>query len=155
MSEQQVWHREAVRVVLVDRDDRVLLIEAHDPHRTDLGWYWITPGGGLEADETVPECAVREVREETGLELDPDGLGTVRHESTVEFGFEGHLIRQHQVFLVVEVEPFAIDTSGWEEPEVRSQGEVRWWDLAELAASGAAYYPEDLADVVSTTRRSG
>ena len=31
---------------------------------------WQFPGGHLEADETVLQCAAREVREETGLEID-------------------------------------------------------------------------------------
>ncbi len=38
--------------------------------RADFGW-WGLPGGVLELDESLPECAVREVREETGLEVEP------------------------------------------------------------------------------------
>lgn len=32
---------------------------------------WGLPGGILELDESLPECAVREVREETGLDVEP------------------------------------------------------------------------------------
>ena len=35
---------------------------------------WSLPGGGREPGEPVAECAAREVREETGLELDPEAL---------------------------------------------------------------------------------
>ena len=38
--------------------------------RSDFGW-WGLPGGALELDESLPECVVREVREETGLEVKP------------------------------------------------------------------------------------
>ncbi len=31
---------------------------------------WLPPGGHLEKDETPPEAAIREVREETGLEVE-------------------------------------------------------------------------------------
>jgi ADP-ribose pyrophosphatase YjhB (NUDIX family) len=41
--------------------------------RGDFG-FWGLPGGILEADETLPECVVREVREETGLEVQPARL---------------------------------------------------------------------------------
>jgi len=38
--------------------------------RSDFGW-WGLPGGMLELDETLAECAVREVREESGLQVEP------------------------------------------------------------------------------------
>ncbi|AGB37902.1 8-oxo-dGTP diphosphatase [Natronococcus occultus] len=51
--------------------DEVLLIEK----RRGLGEGWYNgPGGKLEDGETPRECAVRETREEVGLEIDPDEL---------------------------------------------------------------------------------
>jgi len=41
--------------------------------RSDFGW-WGLPGGVLELDESLPECIVREAREETGLEVEPTRL---------------------------------------------------------------------------------
>ncbi len=38
--------------------------------RSDFGW-WGLPGGVLELDETLAQCVVREVREETGLTVMP------------------------------------------------------------------------------------
>jgi 8-oxo-dGTP pyrophosphatase MutT (NUDIX family) len=38
--------------------------------RADFG-RWGLPGGVLELDESLPQCVVREVREETGLEVEP------------------------------------------------------------------------------------
>ncbi|WP_440763645.1 8-oxo-dGTP diphosphatase [Natronorubrum sp. DTA7] len=54
-----------------DATEEVLLIEK----RRGLGEGWYNgPGGKLEADETPRECAVRETREEVGLEIDPESL---------------------------------------------------------------------------------
>lgn len=53
-----------VRVVIC-RDGRFVVVRNVDG---DYTW-WSLPGGGLEAGETLGEAAVREVWEETGLEV--------------------------------------------------------------------------------------
>ncbi|AGB16987.1 ADP-ribose pyrophosphatase [Halovivax ruber XH-70] len=52
-------------------DDEVLLIEK----RRGLGEGWYNgPGGKREAGETIRECAIREVREEVGIDVDTPAL---------------------------------------------------------------------------------
>ncbi len=43
--------------------DAILMVRHVEPTRS----YWTLPGGGLEAGETPAEAAIREMREETGL----------------------------------------------------------------------------------------
>jgi len=31
--------------------------------------FWLVPGGGIEFEETMEECAIREVKEETGVDI--------------------------------------------------------------------------------------
>lgn len=56
-------HRVGAFAVIFDDAGRVLL-----SRRVDSGW-WNLPGGGVEPHESVAEGVVREVREETGLEV--------------------------------------------------------------------------------------
>ncbi len=46
---------------IVLRGDKILI-----SHELNSGWYLI-PGGGLEAGESLPECCLREIEEETGV----------------------------------------------------------------------------------------
>jgi len=57
-----------VGVIVVDDRGRVLLEK-----RSDNGM-WGLPGGGIEPGESVYETAVREVKEEAGLDIEITGL---------------------------------------------------------------------------------
>ncbi len=52
-----------VRAVMRDREGRILWVR-----RADNGT-WVMPAGSLEPGESVRECLTREVREETGLQV--------------------------------------------------------------------------------------
>jgi 8-oxo-dGTP pyrophosphatase MutT (NUDIX family) len=54
-----------VRVVIPDDRERILMLRQRHEDR-DI---WMIPGGGIEDEENAAEAAVREVREETGLEI--------------------------------------------------------------------------------------
>jgi len=60
--------RFGARVVLLDPADRVLLFRLENP-RSGNTW-WATPGGGVEAGEKSLDAARRELKEETGIEVD-------------------------------------------------------------------------------------
>lgn len=59
-----------VGALIFDRG-RILLVERARP---PLKGSWSLPGGVLEAGETLKEGIRREVREETGLEVEPVGI---------------------------------------------------------------------------------
>ena len=54
------------------RDHQLLLIQ-HREHASGYA-YWLFPGGGQEGAETEAECVVREMREETGLDVAAERL---------------------------------------------------------------------------------
>ena len=61
-------HSVSVSGVILDDHGRVLLIRRRDNQ------HWEPPGGVLELAETIPDGLRREIREETGLDIEPDAL---------------------------------------------------------------------------------
>ena len=58
----------SANVAVVDDDGRILVI-----HRTDND-NWSLPGGAQDFGESLPECGVRETKEETGIDCEITGL---------------------------------------------------------------------------------
>lgn len=66
-------------VVCRNSDGEILMVQEGKDH---VHGKWDFPGGGLEHDESVKECAEREVKEETGFKIDATGFyGTYIEES--------------------------------------------------------------------------
>jgi ADP-ribose pyrophosphatase YjhB (NUDIX family) len=74
--------------------DVVLIRRTPQAEHPGLETFWWLPGGGHEAGEGLDEAAVREFREETGLEVRLERLlvALVRDEQFFMFWFRGHVV---------------------------------------------------------------
>jgi 8-oxo-dGTP pyrophosphatase MutT (NUDIX family) len=142
-----VIDRRAARALLL-ADRSVLLMKGFDPGRPQDGAWWLTPGGGVEDGEAVELAAVREVLEETGLQLEAADLGAVVATRVADFEFERRSFRQTEWFYAVRVPRFTPTSHGWEDVERRSLLELRWWNIEELRGTDETVYPVELAELV-------
>ena len=116
-----------VRVAsMVELEEALLLVRHQKPDREP---YWVLPGGRLEPGETIPECAGRELAEETGLTASYSGVLYVS-----EFLRQGRHTIDVIARMVLEGDEEATLGSDPEvepgtEPTLR---EVRWISLDEL-----------------------
>jgi len=139
--------RATVRVLVLDHEGRILLFQDSDPG-AGASW-WITPGGGIDPGETEHETVLRELAEETGLQLTTgDVIGPLarRH---VRHGYSDQVVEQDDAFYAVRVPAFEIDTAGHTEEEQVTILASRWWTLAEVAASDDEIWPVLLLDLVA------
>lgn len=127
---------------LVIEDDSVLLVK-HAGYGRE---WWVPPGGGLEGSESFEECVVREVREETGFDVEPRRLAYVKE--FIEPSTDTHHVELFFVTIVRGGEKIIGSNADGTEFD-HSIIDVRWVPEAELLND----FSERVAPEIISTRQ--
>jgi 8-oxo-dGTP pyrophosphatase MutT (NUDIX family) len=144
--------RPAERVILIDADDRILLIRSEDPS-IDQPILWLTPGGGCEPGETPRQAATRELWEETGIHTPQVGPHVWHRQHIWRYG--DRMIDSREDFFLLRCEAgIPIAPALLNQFEVSIIREHRWWSIDEiLAAHDQFFVPRRLAELVASLLR--
>lgn len=135
----------AKSVCLIRHNGRILLAEGYDPGKDEH--YVVPVGGGVEFGETSAETAVRETREEIGVEIHNLRLLGV---SENIFSFDN--VPGHEIVFVYEAD--LVDEALYAQEEIpgeESNGERFWvrWIAEEVVRDGrVAFYPDGILDML-------
>ncbi len=151
--------RDAARVLLFDPAGRILMILGHDIDDLDHRW-WFTPGGGRSPEEDPRAAAVRELFEETGIQLDPSALIGPIAQRSEQFHFAAATRVQHELFYTYTLDApvDTLDTTRHSVIEQDVLDEFAWLtpqELTDMTQSGQNVYPSMLPDFASTIWREG
>ncbi|MEP6482589.1 MAG: NUDIX hydrolase [Rhodoglobus sp.] len=134
------------RILLFDRDDRILLFLTKAPDTSAIA-RWLTPGGGVEPGENHHQAAVRELEEETGLVVADLGAPVWAHDFTVQWDAADH-DTGHAEFYTAVVDAFEPSDSHWTDEERVDVLAHKWWTLSELIQTSEPYEPAELINLV-------
>lgn len=136
--------RRAVRVLLVDPEDRVLLLLHSRPADDD---HWAPPRGGIGMGETPEDAAHRELLEEVGLVAI-----TLRRPVALwqhRFSSHGVLTLQHETIYAARHSSTEVPRGA---PESLAQDGItaaRSWSLPELVVSVEDVWPHGLTGLLA------
>ena len=149
MSELRL--RRAARAIVLDDDERILLVRFEFPDRS----VWATPGGGIEEGESDEVALRRELAEEAGL--DDFDLGPLVWNRTHVVPFESGLwdgqIERYYLLRTSAFEP--TPRLSWEQLRAERMTAIRWWELVELETTDARFAPRRLPALVRELVRHG
>jgi 8-oxo-dGTP pyrophosphatase MutT (NUDIX family) len=135
-------HRTTARVLPVSPDGEVLLLQDQDPARPGV-LRWGSIGGALDPGETHEQAAVREVREETGIVVDPALLVGPVDAGSHAFSWNGQDYISHSSYFAVPLgREVHVSFAGLEPLEVGNVLAWDWWTADDLEASGSQGFPE-------------
>lgn len=139
--------RLASRILLISPTDRLLLFKIQYKTGALAGMsYWATPGGQLGADESFEAAAVRELKEETGVDVQSVGPCIARREFPWKMP-DGEDVLAMENYYVARADIEQCSSDSWSGQERGAIGEVRWWSQAELAGCDEDVYPQDLTSL--------
>ncbi len=129
--------------MLFEEAGDVLLIRFVVPRENGEFVFWALPGGEIEAGETEIEAAVREVKEELGLEVDV--AGPVYCDRN-QFLHQGEMQDNTDFLFCAKCRREEPQLMGVTADEREIMREIRWWSEEEIAKSPERIFPENLAE---------
>ena len=144
--------RPTARVLLLDRDGRILLMNGRLPGNPERDGAWFTIGGGVEAGETWLQAAAREIVEETGITAFELGPIVWTRRGVLDIP---HPVLFDERYVVARCEACEPSRGGWNALEKALIDDIRWWTQPDLAATREPVFPGGLAarlpDIIAGT----
>ena len=141
----------SIRILLINQENKLLLMCADDPKTTSKdgayhGRFWFLIGGKIEADEGLMEAAVRELKEETGLDANNVTFGPKVWFGEFEMVLSGTMTRLKQQFVVAHTKKSETTLDYLTPDEQKVVEKIAWFSLDDIKCSKEVVYPVVLQD---------
>jgi 8-oxo-dGTP pyrophosphatase MutT (NUDIX family) len=118
--------------VILFHEEKLLLM------RQNNASFWVLPGGTLEENESLPQCAIRELEEEAGLVIDTPKL----------VGLSEFSDSRRHILDATFVARYISGATTWQPPYPENINDIRWVDEAEF--NGLELKPQAIYTMIQT-----
>ncbi|MFJ2548640.1 NUDIX hydrolase [Pseudomonas sp. NPDC087612] len=142
--------RKSARLLVISPSRSVLLFRfVHRNGALAGDDYWATPGGGVEEGENFEQAAIRELREETGIEVDAVGAHLSERRFTMQLP-SGEWVTSVEQYYLIQAQNQQLCRQGWTASEVEVMADHRWWSAEELRQTTDIVWPERLIETLES-----
>lgn len=140
--------RKSARLLVISPSRDVLLFKFLHKEGALAGRnYWATPGGGLEEGETFHAAAIRELREETGIQVNAV-IGPVADRRFSMLLPSGETVFAVEQYFIVHAQNQTVSNSEWTLHETQVMADHHWWSAHELRSTKETVWPEALVEML-------
>lgn len=140
--------RKSARLLVINPSRKVLLFRfLHKEGALAGDDYWATPGGGLEGDETFQVAAIRELHEETGIQVCAVGEPVAGRRFPMQLP-SGEWVTSVEQYFVVHAPDQPLSRAGWTLAEAQVMADHHWWSADDLRSTEAIVWPEALVEML-------
>jgi 8-oxo-dGTP pyrophosphatase MutT (NUDIX family) len=147
----EIPQRQSVKVLLLNPKNQLLLMHVDDPKTRSSdgkyhGSFWAPIGGGIKFPETAQQAAVREVFEETGIQLKDRELGPMVWYGEFDLILDAKMTHIKQFYFVARTKQTETSLSNLTQSEKKTVKKLHWFSLKELQESDEVFFPVVLLD---------
>lgn len=146
--------RKSSRAIVLNKQNQIFLFRYTFDFFAEKESIWITPGGGLEEDESFEKALKRELFEELGIELSGnDSTPQIYYRTPLYELSNGEKVQSEERFYLVRIDEAEFSYAGWTESENKRMTAGKWWSVEEIRQSEEKFFSDDILEILERLSR--
>lgn len=131
--------RKSSRAILLNPENELFLFKFEFAMLSEHKTLWVTPGGGVESNESFEQALYREVYEEMGIEL-KGGYKWIYYRNKPFTTKSGEEFISEERYYLVKIQHSNISLNNMTQTEKKLTREWKWWSVEEIQNSSEGFF---------------